>query len=172
MATCFDHASVTRRAMHATAPSLAVLVALVVLSGCSKEADTAAPQPRPVRIVTVEKSEAGAPVSLTGRIEAEDKVNLAFRIAGRLLENNLRVGDRVEAGQVVARLEPQNEQNTLRSAEAGYAAAEAALTQARNHFDRQDTLAETRAGRRAPITTRRSRRSRPPRPSSTPRRRN
>ena len=110
------------------------------MSACQKKEETVAVQPRPVRVVTVEKSEAGTPVSLTGRIEAEDKVNLAFRIAGRLLENNLRVGDRVEAGQVVARLEPQNEQNTLRSAEAGYAAAEAALTQARNHFDRQDTL--------------------------------
>ena len=77
---------------------------------------------------------------MTGRIEAKDEVNLAFRIAGRLLENNLRQGDRVEAGQVVARLEPQNEQNTLRSAEAVYAAAQAAVTQAQNHFDRQDTL--------------------------------
>ena len=77
---------------------------------------------------------------MTGRIEAKDEVNLAFRIPGRLIDNNLRQGDRVEAGQVVARLEPQNEQNTLRSAEAAYAAAQAALTQAQNHFDRQDTL--------------------------------
>ena len=77
---------------------------------------------------------------MTGRVEANDEVNLAFRISGRLLENNLRQGDRVEPGQVVARLEPQNELNTLRSAEAAYAAAQAALTQAQSHFDRQDTL--------------------------------
>ena len=112
----------------------------LVLSGCGRREETAVVQPRPVRTVTVEKSEAGTPISMTGRIEAKDEVNLAFRISGRLIENNLRQGDRVEAGQVVARLEPQNEQNTLRSAEAGYAAAQAALTQAQNHFDRQDTL--------------------------------
>jgi RND family efflux transporter MFP subunit len=90
--------------------------------------------------LTVERSEAGTPVALTGRIEAKDEVNLAFRISGRLKENNVRLGDRVEPGQVVARLEPQNEMNTLRSAEAALAAAQAQLTQAQNHFERQDTL--------------------------------
>ena len=67
MATCIDHASATNRAMHATALSLIVLMALVVLSGCSPEADTAAPQPRPVRTVTIEQRAAGASVTLTGR---------------------------------------------------------------------------------------------------------
>jgi len=117
-----------------------ILSALLFLSACQKREEAAATQPRPVRTVTVGKSKAGTPVTLTGRIEAEDEVTLAFRISGRLLENNLKLGDRVTPGQVVARLEPQNEQNTLRSAEAGLAAAQAALTQAQNHFERQDTL--------------------------------
>jgi membrane fusion protein, multidrug efflux system len=118
----------------------AVLTAALALAACGKEKEAAAPQPRPVRIVTVETSESGAPIALTGRVEAKDEVNLAFRISGRLLENNLRLGDKVTQGQVVARLESQNELNTLRSAQAAIAAAEAQLTQARNHFDRQDTL--------------------------------
>jgi membrane fusion protein, multidrug efflux system len=46
----------------------------------------------------------------------------------------------MEPGQVVARLEPQNEMNTLRAAQANLAAAHGQLTQAQNHFDRQDTL--------------------------------
>ena len=117
-----------------------LLLAPLVLTACQKQEEVAAPEARPVRTITVEKSEAGTPISMTGRIEAEDEVNLGFRIGGRLLENNLNQGDRVVAGQVVARLEPQNEQNTLRSAEAAYAAAQAALTQAQNHFERQDTL--------------------------------
>jgi RND family efflux transporter MFP subunit len=116
------------------------LLALLALTACSKEKEAAAPEPRPVRTITIAKSEAGTPVSLTGRIEAEDEVNFAFRISGRLLENNLKLGDRVEPGQIVATLEPQNEQNTLRAAEAALAAAQAQLTQAQNHFERQDTL--------------------------------
>ena len=140
MATCFHHASATFRAMRATTPSLAALAALVVLSGCSKEAETAAPQPRPVRTVTVEQRAAGATVTLTGRIEAEDEVTLAFRISGRVLENDRKLGDRIEPGQVVARLESQNERNTLRAAQANLVASQGQLTQARNHFERQDTL--------------------------------
>ena len=95
---------------------------------------------RPVRTISVEKREAGVPLTFTGRIEAEDEVSLAFRISGRLLENNGKLGDRVQAGQVVARLESQNELNALRQAQAGLAAAQGQLTQARNHFDRQQTL--------------------------------
>jgi RND family efflux transporter MFP subunit len=90
----------------------------------------------------VEKRAAGVPITLTGRIEAEDEVALAFRISGRVLENSLKLGDRVQPGQVVARLESQNERNALRAARANLAAAQGQLTQARNHFERQDTLLE------------------------------
>jgi RND family efflux transporter MFP subunit len=69
-----------------------------------------------------------------------DEASLGFRIAGRILENNLKLGDRVEPGQVLARLEPQNEMNALRSAKANLAAARGELTRARNHFERQEFL--------------------------------
>jgi len=122
-------------------PLTALVVALMAsLGACGEDAKTEAPQARPVRTVTVEKREAGVPITLTGRIEAEDEVALAFRIAGRLLENDRKLGDRVEPGQLVARLESQNERNALRTAQANLAAAQGQLTQARNHFERQDTL--------------------------------
>jgi membrane fusion protein, multidrug efflux system len=119
---------------------LAISALPIALAACQPETEEASPEIRPVRTITVEKREAGIPVTFTGRIEAEDEVALAFRIAGRLLENGSRLGDRVDAGAVVARLEPQNELNTLRAAQAGLAAAEGQFTQAQNHFDRQDTL--------------------------------
>jgi len=118
----------------------AALAPALLLAACQKETAAATPEPRPVRTVTVAKSSAGAPLSFTGRIEAEDEVALAFRISGRLLESNGKLGDRVQAGQLMARLESQNELNTLRQAQAGLAAAQGQLTQARNHFDRQETL--------------------------------
>ena len=121
----------------------AALLAALVLSGCDRQEETAVVQPRPVRTVTIEKRESGTPITLTGRVEAKDEVNLAFRISGRLLENTVRQGDRVEAGQVVARLEPQNEQNALRSAEAALAAAQAALTQTTQPFRPPGHAAET-----------------------------
>src|SRR5215813_9695265 len=111
-----------------------------MLAACQPQVEAATPQARPVRTVTAEKREAGVPITLTGHIEAEDEVALAFRISGRLLENDRMLGDRLEPGEVVARLESQNERNALRAAQANLAAAEGQLTQARNHFERQDTL--------------------------------
>jgi membrane fusion protein, multidrug efflux system len=121
--------------------ALIAIAAALLLAACQKATDTAAaPAARPVRTITVEKSKAGAPLSFTGRVDAEDEVALAFRISGRLLESKGKLGDRVEAGQAMARLESQNELNTLRQAQAGLAAAQGQLTQARNHFERQETL--------------------------------
>jgi len=113
---------------------------LPLLAGCGQDPAPAAPEARPVRTITVDKRAAGTPVVLTGRIEAEDEVTLGFRIAGRVLENSRKLGDQITAGQVVARLESQNEMNALRTAKANLAAAEGQLVQARNHFERQDTL--------------------------------
>ena len=114
--------------------------AAFLLAGCQREPEAAAPVARPVRTATVEKSTAGVQLSFTGRIEAEDEVALAFRIPGRLVENGGKLGDRVQPGQVLAKLESQNELNALRQAQAGLAAAQGQLTQARSHFDRQETL--------------------------------
>jgi len=119
---------------------LALCFCLILLSACGEGEESEKYEVRPVRTITVDKREAGEPIVLTGRIEAEDEVSLAFRIAGRLLENNGKLGDRIETGQLVARLEPQNEMNNLRTAQANLAAVQGQLTQARNHFDRQDTL--------------------------------
>ncbi|MET0445118.1 MAG: efflux RND transporter periplasmic adaptor subunit [Pseudorhodoplanes sp.] len=111
-----------------------------LLGGCSREEEKVVPEIRPVRALKVERRDAGIPVSLTGRVEAENEVSLAFRIGGRMIKMDANVGDRVEAGQVIAQLDPVNEQNALRAAQANLTAAQGQLTQARNHFERQDTL--------------------------------
>jgi RND family efflux transporter MFP subunit len=115
-------------------------LATAALSACGPAEEARAPEARPVRTVTVAKREAGSTITLTGRIEAPDEAALGFRIAGRVQERPVNVGDRVQPGQIIARLEPQNEMNSLRSAQANLAAAQAKLTQARNHFERQETL--------------------------------
>lgn len=122
--------------------ALTLMVALPVLSlaACGRQTETKESPPRPVRTTTIEKRESLMPLTFTGRIEAEDEVSVAFRIAGRLLANDTKIGDRVEAGQVLARLESQNELSALRQAKAALSAAQGQLTQARNHYERQETL--------------------------------
>jgi RND family efflux transporter MFP subunit len=117
----------------------AMLAVAVLLAGCH-EAAPPAPEARPVRTVTVERRAGGGPVSLTGQIRAQEEVSLAFRIDGRIVERRVNVGDRVKAGQLVARLDPLIQQNALRSAQANLSAAHGQLTEARNNFERQQAL--------------------------------
>src|SRR5215472_581365 len=123
-----------------TRSALLLAAAAVSLAACQPEADKGEPQARAVRAVTVARSEVGVPITLTGRIEARDEASLGFRISGRIMENDLKLGDQVKPGQVLARLESQNEENALHAAQARLTAAQAQLTQARNQFERQETL--------------------------------
>jgi RND family efflux transporter MFP subunit len=117
---------------------------VVTLTGCQEKTPPAA-QARPVQTVTVERGAQGETVSLTGQVQAKDHVSLAFRLDGRMTERPVNVGDVVTAGQLVARLDPQIQQNTLRSAQANLASAQAQLTEARLTFERHQKLLKTGA---------------------------
>jgi membrane fusion protein, multidrug efflux system len=119
---------------------LVVIAIGLLLASCKPDTKVEAPEIRPVRTVTATKGEASEIVVLTGHIHAEDEPALAFRIAGRMIERPVNVGDRVEAGQVLAKLDPENELNALRSAESALVAAQGQLTYARGDFERQRQL--------------------------------
>jgi membrane fusion protein, multidrug efflux system len=122
--------------------SLCVALASLVGSGCSREAPPA-PLIRPVLTTVIRFGATGEPVSLSGQIEAQNQTNLAFRIGGRLVERRVSVGDTVSPGQLVARIESQDAKNSLSSARADLAAAEATLVQARNNEARYRSLVST-----------------------------
>lgn len=79
---------------------------------------------------------------LTGQVQAENEATLAFRIGGRIIERSAGVGDHVVPDKVLAKLDPQDELNALRSARAALSAAEGKFEEARNNFDRQSQLLE------------------------------
>src|ERR1700720_3151579 len=97
-----------------------VIAVALLLTACGKEQPKKV-EIRPVRVTLVQHVLSDDTISLTGQIQAKDPINLAFRIGGRLLERSVTVGDPVKPGQVVARIEPQDFRNALRSAEADLA---------------------------------------------------
>jgi len=124
------------------------LAALATLSACRRAEEVAAPEVRPVRVVTVAKGMAGDTTALTGTVQAQTEINLSFRIDGRLIERNVTVGDTVRPGQLIARLDAQNEESSLQSARAQLAAARAQLAEARNNYTRmRDLVAENAVSR-------------------------
>ncbi|MBK9244544.1 MAG: efflux RND transporter periplasmic adaptor subunit [Burkholderiales bacterium] len=125
-------------------PSRSSLLSLVavaaLLSACQRQVDAPPPEIRPVRAITVAKLAAGSTVTMTGTVQAQTEINQSFRIDGRLIERTVDIGDSVKPGQLIARLDPQNEESGLQAARAQLAAARAQLVEARNNFTRMSDL--------------------------------
>jgi RND family efflux transporter MFP subunit len=119
-----------------------ICAAALALAACDSEEEEAAPDVRPVRVAVVAEATGGERIALAGTVESQIEVDLAFRINGRLTERLVEVGDAVAAGAIVARLDPEDERNALRAAEAARAAASGQLSEARINYDRQRQLYE------------------------------
>ena len=130
----------SERVVHWPRRALIVCNVLVALAACERQ-EEAAPEPvRPVRVVTAEPQQGGQTVTLTGRVQAEDEVSLAFRIGGRMIERLVNVGDPVEGGQLVARLQSETQRNAVQAARAEVAAAIGQVTTTRTDYERQENL--------------------------------
>jgi RND family efflux transporter MFP subunit len=123
-----------------TAPViLACAMMPLLLAGCQKQ-EAARKLPVMVRTETVAIADFAPRTSLTGVIAARTLNNLSFRVGGRVAERLVDVGQHVDKDAVLARINPQEQESDLRSAQADLDAAQAQLTQASAAFERQKTL--------------------------------
>lgn len=143
-ASVFERAGrLARRALLCLALPLAAW-----LAGCAREVEAPPPEIRPVRTVTVAPRAADNTVALTGTVQAQNEINLSFRIDGRMVERTVEIGDMVRPGQLIARLDPQNEESSLQSVRAQLAGANAQRVEARSNFERmRDLVAEDAVSR-------------------------
>ncbi len=84
-----------------------------------------------VRTATVSVSTVTEVVSGSGTVEAGTSRTLAFATSGKLLELNVKLGQTVAAGDVVAKVDPTTAQNALKQAESSHRIAEAKLATVR-----------------------------------------
>src|SRR5512144_2569424 len=75
----------------------------------------------------VEKKDLIQVVTASGEVRPKRYVNVGANVSGRLVEINVKEGDRVKKGQVLARVESERYQAVQRQSEAGVAAARADL---------------------------------------------
>ena len=138
----------TRAARPLGTTTLFALATFTLLAACRSGDEAAPPEVRPVRATTIESRAVGDVVALTGRVQAQTEINQSFRIDGRLIERTVDVGDTVRPGQLLARLDPQNEESGLQAARAQLVAAQAQLVEARNNHQRmRDLVAENAVSR-------------------------
>lgn len=118
------------------------LLGVLFLVGCEQPVAIAPQQPRPVKVAVVTTPAATQTMLLSGAVKARVESTLGFRVAGKIIERKVDVGQRVVAGDVVARIDMIDLQLMLRSAEAGVESAKARVQVAKDAYERNRTLFE------------------------------
>ncbi len=79
-------------------------------------------------------------IAVSGALKASESAIVKARVAGELQELSVREGDRVQAGQVIARIEPIEFQARVRQAQQQADAAKAQVEIAQRQFDNNQAL--------------------------------
>jgi len=113
-------------------------VTVLATAACGHKAEAPAPAAAVVALpVHSDAHTAGSegvryPVEVTARYSN----TMSFRVPGKLIKRNVRLGDSVKEGQVIALLDPVDAQKQLASAKASLDAAEHRLVYAQQQLDR------------------------------------
>lgn len=114
--------------------NLALGAALLALGACTEE-----PPAKPLPLVPamrVADAEQMATARFPGRARAGREVNLSFRVTGPLIEFPVDVGSEVEAGQLLARMDPKDYVAALGTVSGQLESATASATRAEADFRR------------------------------------
>jgi len=90
------------------------------ISGCSKKKEEVEVKEvaRPVKFLTVEGKSSGKEVKYPGRVRASQRVDLAFQVAGPLIELPVTEGQNVKKGEIIARILPRDFETEIAKAKA------------------------------------------------------
>src|ERR1700747_397468 len=120
--------------------ALAVALLATTLGACNDRSTAPVERAAFVRTAIVQPQDGQVAVTLTGEVQARFRADLSFRVTGRVLERLVDVGAHVNAGDLLARLDPAEQQADFDAATSSVAAAEAQLRVAQATFDRQSYL--------------------------------
>jgi membrane fusion protein, multidrug efflux system len=120
--------------------ALALALLAMPLSACNDPAATAVERAAFVHTEIVQPRDGQGGLTLTGEIQARFSADLSFRVSGRVLARLMDVGAHVNAGDLLARLDPAEQQADFDAATASVAAAEAQLRVAQATYARQSNL--------------------------------
>lgn len=108
-----------------------------ILTSCSKKEAEEKEVIRPVRTFEIPSAGRFSQRNFPGRAKATQEVDLAFRVAGPLIEFPVNVGDEVKAGEIVARIDPRDFEVNVKSAQGKLDNAIAALRRAQSEYQRE-----------------------------------
>ncbi|MCF7964776.1 MAG: efflux RND transporter periplasmic adaptor subunit [Methylobacter tundripaludum] len=104
---------------------LAGLLPLTISVGCSDQHGQTQTVSRPVKVFRVGQPASADAKHFAGEVRARIETPLSFRVAGKLLERKIDVGDRVRKGQLLAILDGNDYRLAAQSLKAQLASAQA-----------------------------------------------
>ena len=119
-------------------PVAALMVALL-LGACSRPEVPQEPV-RAVKLMTVSRGALQAQAGYAGEVRARTESRLGFRVGGKLVQRPVEVGQRVVAGQLLARLDAQDLALVAQAAQAQVVAAQTQRDLAAADFKRFSDL--------------------------------
>ena len=112
----------------------------VTQAGFTMAADAPAPAASALATAAVQSARAGGTTGYDGVVEAVRQTVVAAQVAGAVTALDVRVGDRVQAGQVLARIDARAADQNAAAGDAQVRAANASLDLAAKDFERQQQL--------------------------------
>jgi membrane fusion protein, multidrug efflux system len=119
---------------------LAVLGIAALATGCKGEAAVEEEVVRPVKVAVVAAVPSGPTLTYSGAVRPRIESAIGFRVGGKIVERAVDVGDRVEAGQLIARLDDTDLKLAENSATAAVASARTRRDVARDNLERAKPL--------------------------------
>jgi RND family efflux transporter MFP subunit len=118
----------------------ALATAALLLAACGGEAPAPKAAAQALASAPVELREVELTHSAEAIVEAVRQSTVSAQIAGRIVDLRFDVGDRVQKGDVIARIDERAASQALAASEAQVRAAEATLANARAQYERSQQL--------------------------------
>ena len=119
--------------------SVLLSACLLLLGGCSRPAPVAEPV-RAVKVVTVGVETLDPSAAYAAEVRARIESRLGFRVAGKIVSRRVEVGQRVQAGQLLAEIDAQDYRLSQEAAKAQWQSAQSQLELAAAEFRRYKAL--------------------------------
>ncbi|MCW2274100.1 efflux RND transporter periplasmic adaptor subunit [Rhodoblastus acidophilus] len=130
----------------------AALIGLSLLAACTKPEAQKAEPPRPAMTMIATPASA-FDTAFSGVVQPQTQSALSFRVLGRIISRPVKAGDRVEAGQIIAALDPTAYEAAARAAAATLASARAQFDNAASTEARQSALLAKKTASQAAFDT-------------------
>lgn len=126
-------------------PAVFIAITALALSSCDEQSKEREPYLAHVKVESVRLTPDVVRASGTGEVKARVESELSFKVSGRVISREVNVGDRVKAGDLLARLDSTEQSADLESAKAAVASQEATLRMASSVLARRKALTQTGA---------------------------